>query len=135
MEAQQQVAQLQQFLEEDSESHPKNKQAKADRAELITLRCELSTFHSTHWITSRELEKAKATHERLVVESLAHTRSISDWKKSFGSLQKQLEDKTRELATLSATSEKKDKELECLRRVIITMSSLVRLTIPGKTDT
>ena len=56
-------AQLQQLLEEDSESHPSNKQARADRAELIKVRKELSELHSKHWITERELEKAKATHE------------------------------------------------------------------------
>ena len=76
------------------------------------MRKELSELHSKHWITERELEKAKATHERGIVEHFALTRSVSDWRKSYGTLQQQLEDKTQELATLSAATEAKDKELE-----------------------
>ena len=46
--ARRQNAQLQQLLEEDSESHPSKKQARADRATLVKVRKELSELHSTH---------------------------------------------------------------------------------------
>ena len=114
-EARRQSAQLQQLLEEDSESHPSNKQARADRATLVKVRKELSELHSTYWVTKKELERAKDLKDQSVVEYLALTRSVADWKRSYGALQTQLEDKTQEFATLSAACEKKDKELECLR--------------------
>ena len=104
-----------QLLEDDSDSHPANKQARADRTALVKVRKELSELRSTHETSKRELERVKDINDQSIVEYLALTRSVSDWKRSYGSLQKQLADKTQEFATLSATCEKKDKELECLR--------------------
>ena len=81
--ARRQKAQLQQLLEEDSESHPSNKQARADRATLVKVRKELPEFHSTHAITKRELERAKDINDQSIVEYLALTRSVADWKRSL----------------------------------------------------
>ena len=88
------AAQLQQLLEEDFESHPSNKQARADRAELTKVRKELSKLRSTHAVANRELERTKDINDQRIVEYLALTRSVSDWKKNYDSLQKQLADKT-----------------------------------------
>ena len=114
-EARRQNTQLQQLLEEDSEKHPSNKQAKADRSALTRVRNELAVLRSNHTDTNRELERAKDINDQSVIEYLAQTRAIQDWKNSRSVLKKQLADKTQELATLSADCEKKDKELECLR--------------------
>ena len=103
--------QLQRLLEDDSELHPSNKQAQADRAELVKARKELSR----HAQPSRELDKAKAINDKSIGEYHALTRSVADWKRGYGSLQKQLADKTKENATLSADCAKKDKELESFR--------------------
>ena len=94
--------QLQQLLAEDQESHPSNRQAPADRAQLITVKGELLALHSSHWIASKELEKSKAIQEQLTVQSHAQARSILNWKKSFASLQKQLEPAKKEIETLTA---------------------------------
>ena len=75
----------------------------------------MSELRSTYWVTKKELEKAKDINDRSIVEYPAQVRSIADWKKSCGALQKQLADKTQEFETLSAACEKKDKELEELR--------------------
>ena len=90
-------SQVQQLLEEDSDVHPSNKQARADRAALIKARKELSELHSTHWITERELERAKDINDKTIVENLTLNRSISDWKRNCGSLQTQLEVRQRSL--------------------------------------
>ena len=82
---------------------------------MTKARKELSELHATHWITERELERAKDINDKSILENLALNRSISDWKRSCGSLQTQLEAKTKELATLSAATEAKDKELENFR--------------------
>ena len=67
------ATQLQQLLEEDAESHPSNKQARADRAELAKVRNELSELRSTHWITNREFENANDINDRSIVDYLALT--------------------------------------------------------------
>ena len=87
-ESRRQNTQLQQLLEEDSERHPLNKQAKADRSALTRVRKELSELRSTHAATNRELERAKDINDQSVVEYLAQTQSIADWKDSCSVLQK-----------------------------------------------
>ena len=77
-EARRQNAQLQQLLEEDSKSHPSNKQARADRATLVKVRKELSELHSKYWITERELGRAKDINDQSIGEYLALTRSVAD---------------------------------------------------------
>ena len=73
-DARRQNTQLQQLLEEDSERHPSNKQAKANRAALTTVRNELAEL--------RSLERAKDINDQSIVEYLAQTQSIADWKKN-----------------------------------------------------
>ena len=102
-------------MEEDSEKHPSNEQAKAAQAALTRVRNELAVLRSTHAVTNRELERAKDINDQSVVEYLAQTQSIADWKKNYDSVRKQLADKTQEFETLSAACVKKDKELEELR--------------------
>ena len=114
-ESRRQNTQLQQLLEEDSERHPSNKQAKAAQASLTKVRKELAELHSTHAVTNRELERARDINDQSVVEYLAQVRAITDWKNTCAKIQQQLTDKTQEFATLSADCAKKDKELECLR--------------------
>ena len=46
-------------LEEDSEANPSDRHARADRVALTKARKELSELHATHWITEKELERAK----------------------------------------------------------------------------
>ena len=102
-------------MEEDSESHPSNKQAKAAQAALTRVRNELAESRATHAITKRELERALDINDKSVVEYMAQVRAITDWKNTCARLQKQLTDKTQEFTTLSADCAKKDKELESLR--------------------
>ena len=104
-----------QSLEEDSDAHPSNRQARADRVALTKTRKELSELHATHWIAEKELERAKDINDKTIVENLALHRSITDWRRSCGSLQAQLDVKTKELATLSAATEAQDKKLENFR--------------------
>ena len=80
--AQHHSSQVLQLLEEDSDAHPSNRQARADRAALTKATRELSELHAAHWIAEKELERAKNINDKTIVENLALHRSITDWKGS-----------------------------------------------------
>ena len=56
-----------------------------------------------------------ATNERLIVLSHAHNRTFQGWRKDRGALQKQLEAEKKEVVTLSAANEAKDREIGLLQ--------------------
>ena len=128
-------SQVQQLLEEDSEAHPSNRQARADRADLNKTKKELSELHATHWITESELERAKDINDKSIVENHALNRSVLDRKSSCGSLQMQLEAKTKELATPSTAMRQKTKSWRTFARGSTTMSSRTQRTTLVRTDT
>ena len=82
-----------------------------------------------------ELERLKAIHDILKVQSKAHAQSNRDWQKSYASVQTKLEAALKEMATLSAATEAKDRELVSLREGNTMMSSRMRRTILARTDT
>ena len=63
----------------------------------------------------RDLKRATESSEQSLRDTHAGYRTIQGWRQSFGQLQKQFNDKTQEVVTLSATIASKDKEIELLQ--------------------